>query len=188
MEFLTEWVRNIVLIILVANFIEMLLPESSTKKDVQMVIGLFIILAILSPIINLVNYRPSSISLANIFYDNRPSFQEIVARGEEFRRENQQEYNQHTEKLAKQIESLIKLNSNYNDITARIKLSEDRLEGINILIRDNSIKNIRIDLNKEDKQITNNQQEEIKNLKELISAFYGIEEENIEIKIDQSNL
>jgi len=50
MGFLSEWITNIVLFILLAIIIEMLLPNSSMQKYVKMVIGLLLIVIILNPL------------------------------------------------------------------------------------------------------------------------------------------
>lgn len=50
METLHTLVRNLVVILLLATFLEMLLPSKSMRGFVQMVMGLFVISAVLSPI------------------------------------------------------------------------------------------------------------------------------------------
>jgi len=55
MEFLKEWVTNIILFILLATVIDMLLPNSSMQKYTKMVTGLLLIAIILSPILKLIS-------------------------------------------------------------------------------------------------------------------------------------
>ncbi|AET66702.1 Stage III sporulation protein AF (Spore_III_AF) [Desulfosporosinus orientis DSM 765] len=50
MQTLTTLVRNLALILLLATFLEMLLPNKSMRGFVQMVMGLFVISAVLAPI------------------------------------------------------------------------------------------------------------------------------------------
>lgn len=50
MQTLHTLVRNLVVILLVATFLEMLLPNKSMRGFVQMVMGLFVISAVLAPI------------------------------------------------------------------------------------------------------------------------------------------
>lgn len=50
MQTLQNLVRNLALILLVATFLEMLLPNKSMRGFVQMVMGLFVISAVLAPI------------------------------------------------------------------------------------------------------------------------------------------
>lgn len=49
----TAWVRGIVLLVLAVTFLEMLAPRSSLKKFVDMVMGLAVIGAIASPLVNI---------------------------------------------------------------------------------------------------------------------------------------
>ncbi|MBY0096422.1 stage III sporulation protein AF [Mesobacillus maritimus] len=53
MDFLTEWITNIIIFILLATIIDMLLPNSSLQKYVKVVISLLLISIILSPIMKI---------------------------------------------------------------------------------------------------------------------------------------
>ncbi|WP_160721594.1 stage III sporulation protein AF [Bacillus sp. USDA818B3_A] len=55
MDFLKEWVTNIILFILLATVIDMLLPNSSMQKYTKMVTGLLLIAIILTPILKLIS-------------------------------------------------------------------------------------------------------------------------------------
>ncbi len=53
MEFIKEWVTNIILFVLFATLIDMLLPTSKFQKYTKMVVGLLLISIILTPIFKL---------------------------------------------------------------------------------------------------------------------------------------
>ncbi len=53
MSFLTSWISNIIIFILLATVIDMLLPSSSLQKYTKMVIGLLLIAIIITPILSL---------------------------------------------------------------------------------------------------------------------------------------
>ncbi len=55
MEFIKEWVTNIILFVLFAMMIDMLLPNSKFQKYTKMVIGLLLIAIILTPIFKLIS-------------------------------------------------------------------------------------------------------------------------------------
>lgn len=55
MQFLTEWVTNIILFVLLATVIDMLLPNSSFQKYTKMVTGLLLIAIILTPVLKLIS-------------------------------------------------------------------------------------------------------------------------------------
>jgi len=49
---ITDWVRNIALIVLFASFLELLLPTSGMQRFVRVIMGLLILLAILTPVVD----------------------------------------------------------------------------------------------------------------------------------------
>jgi stage III sporulation protein AF len=55
MDYLTEWITNIILFVLFATIIDMILPNSNMQKYTKMVTGLLLIAIILSPILKLLS-------------------------------------------------------------------------------------------------------------------------------------
>lgn len=53
MSFITEWLTNIILFILLATVLEMLLPNSSMQRYVKMVVGLLLLVIILNPLLSI---------------------------------------------------------------------------------------------------------------------------------------
>ena len=53
MEFVTEWVRNIIIFLLLATVLHMILPRSSMQKYVKFVVSLLLIVLILTPLFQL---------------------------------------------------------------------------------------------------------------------------------------
>ena len=50
-SFMSSWAEQIVLAVIVATIIEMILPKNKNKKYIQMVIGVYVLFNIISPII-----------------------------------------------------------------------------------------------------------------------------------------
>ena len=50
-DFMSSWAEQIVLAVIVATILEMILPKSKNKKYIQMVIGVYLLFNIISPII-----------------------------------------------------------------------------------------------------------------------------------------
>lgn len=50
-DFLSSWAEQIVLAVIIATIIELILPNSKNKKYVQMVIGIYVLFNIISPVI-----------------------------------------------------------------------------------------------------------------------------------------
>ena len=70
-DFMSSWAEQIVLAVVVATIIELILPKNKNKKYIQMVIGIYVLFNIISPIIknkenfsidkyNFENYETSS--------------------------------------------------------------------------------------------------------------------------------
>jgi len=51
---LSDWLRDIIAVILLAVFVELLLPNKAMQRYARLVVGLFILLTILSPILKLI--------------------------------------------------------------------------------------------------------------------------------------
>lgn len=63
-NFMSSWAEQIVLAVIVATIIEMILPKNKNKKYIQMVIGIYVLFNIISPIIK--NKEDFSIEKFNI--------------------------------------------------------------------------------------------------------------------------
>ncbi|MEK8132747.1 stage III sporulation protein AF [Paenibacillus filicis] len=58
MEFLSEWLKSVVLVILIATFVDLLLPNRSMQRYVKTVMSLFLLMTLLQPLLTLL--RPDS--------------------------------------------------------------------------------------------------------------------------------
>lgn len=52
MNFINTWAQGIIVAVIIATIIEMLLPKSSSSKYIKVVIGIFVLFTIVSPIVN----------------------------------------------------------------------------------------------------------------------------------------
>ena len=51
-NFLSSWVKNLCLALIVVSILEMLLPNNKTKKYIKMVMGLYVLFSIIAPFVN----------------------------------------------------------------------------------------------------------------------------------------
>jgi stage III sporulation protein AF len=58
MEIIRQLVRNLAFLAILSAFLEMLVPLQGTRRFVQVIIGLFIMLAVLGPIVTLLRQQP----------------------------------------------------------------------------------------------------------------------------------
>lgn len=64
MEFLNTWLQGIIISVVIATIVEMILPEGNNKKYVKIVLGIYVVFNIITPIINKItqnNFEISSI-------------------------------------------------------------------------------------------------------------------------------
>lgn len=54
MNFLTEWLINIIVLIILATILEMLLPNSVMKRYVEMVVGILLLVVMIQPILSII--------------------------------------------------------------------------------------------------------------------------------------
>lgn len=65
-EFLSSWAQGIIVAVIIATLIEMILPNSSSKKYVKVVIGMYILFTIVSPIIKKLGGKDINLDTINI--------------------------------------------------------------------------------------------------------------------------
>lgn len=66
-NFLSSWVKNLALVLIIVSILEMILPNSKIKKYVKMVMGLYILFSIISPFIE--NGNEFSFENINVNFD-----------------------------------------------------------------------------------------------------------------------
>ncbi|UFJ42919.1 stage III sporulation protein AF [Brevibacillus humidisoli] len=77
MEWFTLWLKKIILLVLLAAFLDLILPNTSLQRYVKMVMGLIILLTIMSPVFTLFRIPPEELALRLSSYQ-----QEFEARDE----------------------------------------------------------------------------------------------------------
>ena len=61
-EFISSWAQGIVVAVIIATIIEMIAPEGHSKKYIKVVIGVYILFQIVSPILEKVTNKSFAIS------------------------------------------------------------------------------------------------------------------------------
>ncbi|MEC0237331.1 stage III sporulation protein AF [Paenibacillus kribbensis] len=97
MTWLGGWLKELVLIVLLASFVDMILPSRSMERYVKLVLSLLILLTLLSPVVRLLSTSPSEI-LGRAFDLQRqaemnqrePTLEEILAKGNKLKQQQEQ--------------------------------------------------------------------------------------------------
>lgn len=111
MDNLAQWLRHLVTALLLAGFIEMLIPENNFKKPVKLVIGLLVMTILIQPLAGLfkVSLDPDRMISSGQNLHNQAA-QPVLERGLEIRNRWQEGFNSRRQGLVKEkLESIIGL-------------------------------------------------------------------------------
>lgn len=141
MNFLNSWLQGIIISVIVATIIEMILPNGNTKKYVKVVLGIYVVFNIITPIIN--QFTNSSFELSSIInieeYTKKMDTYEVSSNN----------IDKSNEKNIKQIY----ISNLKNDITAKLEEKEYLVKKVDIEIENDEtykIKNIELALSKKE--------------------------------------
>ena len=167
LEWFRSWATGIVIAVIIATIIEMILPNSTSKKYIKIIIGIFIVYTIISPVIgsfkgeDLNNY----IKVENYIQCNS----------------NALKTNEVSDNAQSSIKKIYAQNLQ-NDLKTKLKEKGYISNNINISISNDDKYNIeRIDI-KVDEKVTNSNQDE-KQVKTIVDNIKAIK---IKVKKDDS--
>ncbi len=110
METLSDLVRSLAIIIILGSLLEMFLPSGELKNFVQVIIGLFILVTVLNPLLGIFNHEWTTELQAWTNQSTGVPLEEILARGNQVRADHQQQaLAQYKQKLTNQITGLANL-------------------------------------------------------------------------------
>lgn len=141
MEWVSNWIQGIIIAVIISTIIEMVLPEGNCKKYIKVVIGVYILFSIISPVINKVT--GNNLKLADIF-----DLDEYI---ETSTTNTYQNVNDAQERQIKEIYQ----NSLKNDMKEKIQTKGYKVISIFVDIEDNeqySINEINLRLEKQEEQ------------------------------------
>ncbi len=191
MEIFYEIVKNVLVIIIIASFLELLLPEGRVKPFVRFAIGLFILIAVLNPSLSFLFKKNQDFNLD--FWNHSISADqsnEIIENGQVIRNrllDNNSDVVK--QKLEGQISAIAMLVPGVQEVETRTELSEEgELKKLSLLItagdgdksssnRENTFSAGEKLSDEEKKQIEDKVIGVVKNL-------YSIENVDIEIKFE----
>lgn len=85
-DFMSSWAEQIVLAVVVATIIELILPKNKNKKYIQMVLGIYVLFNIISPVIkdketfSLEQYNMDNYEVKSQYEINQSSMDERIER------------------------------------------------------------------------------------------------------------
>jgi len=207
--FISSWAQGIIVAVIIASIIEMILPEGSSKKYIKVVIGVYILFVIVTPIVNQFSNNSNSIDADSILnFENEENTLEVSSKNLE-------------EKNVTSIKSMYEMNlksdiknkiqsKGYIVQEVNVEISDDEKYSINKILvvvsgeqqseetKDNGskkkvvtivehVEKVKVDISKqnseskEEKKYTISEKK-ANNLKEYLSSQYDIAVKNIEIR------
>jgi stage III sporulation protein AF len=186
-EVLVTIVKNLLVIVVIASFLEILLPDSSVRPFVRFAIGLFVILAILNPILAV--FFSGRAMQAGAWdlpweYEESGDYQEV---GREVNRDIQKVGSELIrEKIEQQISSTAILVPGIGDLQTRVIMTsgEGKLSGIEMVIVPISTVPEADSVTAFSSREQQNQEREIivKKLTSMMKNLYGLNEDQVVIK------
>lgn len=194
-KFLSSWAQGIIVAVIIAALIELILPNGSSKKYVKVVIGMYILFTIVSPIIKKIGGRDAD---SNKILDVEKYEQQLAksdnAISQKFEDNNSRNIKDiYVSNLKADISEKLK-EKGYKVATSIIEVKDDEnytIEKITLEVIKNdqkTEKNNEIVINtieigstekmKEEKQLTDDEKSEVET---YISQTYGIDKKNINI-------
>lgn len=190
---MTEIVKTVLVIIIVASLLELLLPDSGLKPFVSFTMGLFVLIAILNPVLNFAfKDREFAINLWDYKYDQALE-EEMLDKGMDINQQVIQSNDQQIqEKLQGQISAMTSLVPGVQEVDAQIKKGEaGTADKFMLLVRveknetDDDSKDVEVFGSGAEKKLRREEQERIKEkILLLIDNMYGIKAGQIEIKFE----
>lgn len=137
---ISTWIKEIILVVLFATFLEMLLPNSSMQKFIRVIVGLFIMLAILNPVIDVIQNRNALDQVPTISGNLDNSSAIVDQTHTMISKQEQLSVELYKKELAKQIRALVIAIEGVADAKVSVELDNNRprqeaIKGIVIYIQ-----------------------------------------------------
>lgn len=189
-NWLNIWAQRIIIVVIICTIIEMILPEGKNKKYIKIVMGIYVVFTIISPIISKINNKEKidlekylevnvsneTIETSNVMDTNKYIEEVYKEKIKEDIREKLLSINYEIKSINLEIET--KNNNTYGSILSlEITVSKEKEEKSENTIRVNKVtigKN-----NKDEEDLT---KEEIDKIKKCLAENYKIDEEKISVK------
>ena len=156
MEFLSSWLQGIMIAVIVSTLIEMILPSGNNKKYIKVVLGIYVVFNIITPVVN--QFFHSDFELSSIFkieeYTNKIETYEVNTKNIDMNKTNENSIKQ------------IYISNLKNDIEAKLKEKDYQVNQIEVEIENDEtyqIKKLSLSLQKKEQKEETKQNEVIIN-------------------------
>ncbi len=195
-SWISSWAQGIIMAVIIGAIIEMILPEGNSKKYVKIVIGVYVLFTIISPVISKITGKTiqvSDILELNKYIEETENNSKLYVTLDEDNSNNIKDI--YESSLRNDIKAKVAAKG-YNAKNIKLEIEDDEeytLKKIDIEIYKNMEKNKKdietiqnVDINISQKSTENDMQEKLsekdkRKLKDYLSGVYEIDEKNINI-------
>lgn len=195
-SWISSWAQGIIMAVIIGAIIEMILPEGNSKKYVKIVIGVYVLFTIISPVISKITGKTiqvSDILELNKYIEETENNSKLYITLDEDNSNNIKDI--YESSLRNDIKAKVEAKG-YNAKNIKLEIEDDEeytLKKIDIEIYksiEKDKKNIEtiqnVDINISQKSTENDMQEKLsekdkRKLKDYLSGVYEIDEKNINI-------
>lgn len=169
-----ELLVNVTVIVFLTTMMDLLLPNSKMQPFIQMVMGLFIIVTILNPILKLI--QPENWLDSLVLSENLAPYSDgmLAAQAETIAESQEKLLSQYAEKLQKQINALVGLADGVIDCHSEVQLaSTERLGEVGY------VKKVIVSV-----KSAENEAEIAQKLQKMLCSYYDWAEDVVEVQIE----
>ena len=160
---ITAWLEEIVLIVFITTFLDLLLPNGALTNFVRMVMGLFLLISILNPIVGLLN-EDALLSSWHLLQKSEET-QAVLAQGQALSKaQKERNLKEYEESLEQQITALVYLVDEVKECETEVEADFETIKKITITVN-----------NQADKQ----------KITRLIAMYYNFDQKLIEVRTNE---
>ena len=195
MSALRELVRSLAVIIILTSFIEMVLPNSKMRNYVRLVLGLFVVVIILNPVLAFLGNADDFGTQAWVDPSQAEDLKNILKDAQEISAVSQQTVlEDYTAKIEQQIAAIVKLTPEINNAQVEVQLKQDNTQNpwsqiAEVVITAQTNDNRTNDLDTEDSwkkvgSLSARLEDTERRIKSIICDFYGLASEQVFVKLE----
>nr|WP_092067321.1 stage III sporulation protein AF [Dendrosporobacter quercicolus]NSL46523.1 stage III sporulation protein AF [Dendrosporobacter quercicolus DSM 1736]SDL54182.1 stage III sporulation protein AF [Dendrosporobacter quercicolus] len=123
-EAVSAWIKQIILLVLFASFLELLLPSSGMQRFIRVIVGLLITLAILNPVLDVVQNNWSAQQVPALS-TNSTSSQSVISQANKIAGEREQlAVETYKKELGRQIKATVSALGGVADVQVAVSLAD----------------------------------------------------------------
>ncbi len=201
METIRLLVRNIVFVILLGAFLEMLLPLRETRRFLEVIVGLFVLITILNPLVALLRQEPL-LGFEIQETGSKGQLEAILDQGKDLQKvQSAQSRAAYGEQLEKQIAALARMVSGVSQAKAAVQFSTDPsleaagvIERVDLVIKKaeqepivEPVEKVEVSTGSVEQveQFTGGDQEILDQVQENVASLFGLRPEQVSVTFEK---